>query len=706
MPSDLPAPTDLPKGFREPEVIGRGGFAVVYRAVQPALHRTVAVKVLQEDLDERGRRRFTQEVGAMGALSGHPHIAQVHEAGFTDGGRAYIVMPFLPGGSLGDRVRSRGSMGWADVVSIGVKMAGALASAHAVGVLHRDIKPDNVLLDAFGEPVLADFGIAAAIGSKATRTGEFTASLAYAPPEVLEGARPDERSDLYSLGATMHCLLAGRPPFHSDDDVTVGALISRILRADAPPIDDIPADLAAVLGTAQDKDNDARMPSAAALGESLRAVQRAHGLPVTRLRIAEPPARRPVVPSRAGDPAPGTDTAPSGVDRSGGGLPAGSAEATVARAVAELEPRQEDGLQDAVPPRRRGRPVLVLAVGAVLLLATAAAAVLLTSRSAPVGAPVADLGLAGRIFGAQIEDPDALADAQGEVDDLVGTGRSLGAWWALADWCAVEGFTRPGQCYDLAAEYLVGIGGEEPRELDVTDDLDRGSLGESLRGGYRLGQEALDLLVDIPAEQDLVAGRPGTGITCDPDCDAVADELIVVGADFMEEETDAGPEPGATSSSSSSSPSEDDEPVEDTEVPTPEPTDPVRVATLFDDNATLRTTPQITESNIVGRIQDQEGAAVEVLGGGQDGWYEIRAANGAEGWIWGAFLLPGVDDLLPALTGDGQEPTLRDQFGTPLGIENPSGDKVLTMDRRGDLWMVLLPDATVAYVEPGEVRLP
>lgn len=231
MPSDLPAPTDLPKGLREPEVIGRGGFAVVYRAVQPALHRTVAVKVLQEDLDERGRRRFTQEVGAMGALSGHPHIAQVHEAGFTDGGRACIVMPFLPGG-------------W----------------------------------------------------------------------------------------------VAGR------------------------------------------------------------------------------------------------------------------------------------------------------------------------ARASP----------------------------------------------------------------------------------------------------------------------------------CAPDCDAVSDELIVVGADFMEEETDAGPEPGATSPSSSSSPSEeDDEPVEDTEVPTPEPTDPVRVAILLDDNATLRTTPQITEFNIVGRIQGHEGAAVEVLGGGQDGWYEIRSANGAEGWIWG-----------------------------------------------------------------------
>ncbi len=215
--------------------IGYGGFAEVYRARQINLNRDVAVKVLRASgVDERARMRFTRECHAVGAVSGHPNIVGVHEGGFTDDGRAYLVMELCPGGSLADRLTASGPLAAAEVIDIGAKIAKALAVAHAAGVVHRDVKPGNILVTAWGEPALADFGIARVEGGQQTATGQVTASLAHAAPEVLEGGVPTPSSDLYSLGSTLFELFVGYPPHFRAADASVLALMRRVLTEPIP----------------------------------------------------------------------------------------------------------------------------------------------------------------------------------------------------------------------------------------------------------------------------------------------------------------------------------------------------------------------------------------------------------------------------------------------------------------------------------------
>ncbi len=161
------------EGFEDLVEVGRGGFGVVYRARQPEFDRTVAIKVvLVGGVDAVARERFRREASAMGRLSGHPNIVDVHAAGFTVEGHPYLVMPFLASGSLGDRVERTGRLGWSEAVPIAVKVGGALSAAHAAGIVHRDVKPDNVLFTSFGEPQLGDFGIARVVGAAPTVSGD------------------------------------------------------------------------------------------------------------------------------------------------------------------------------------------------------------------------------------------------------------------------------------------------------------------------------------------------------------------------------------------------------------------------------------------------------------------------------------------------------------------------------------------------------
>jgi serine/threonine protein kinase len=146
-------------GLERPEAIGRGGFGVVYAADEPAFGRRVAVKVLTTRIgDDEARRGFERECRAMGTLSGHPHIVAVHRGGTTDKGEPYIVMEFMAGGSLADRMALTGPLAWSEVLEIGILIAGALETAHRAGILHLDVKPANVLMSRFAEPALGDFG--------------------------------------------------------------------------------------------------------------------------------------------------------------------------------------------------------------------------------------------------------------------------------------------------------------------------------------------------------------------------------------------------------------------------------------------------------------------------------------------------------------------------------------------------------------------
>lgn len=222
-------------GLGPAEHIGRGGFADVYKAEQMSLRRTVAVKVLRAQAsDESSESRFERECHALGAVSDHPHIVGVHEGGFTRNGRAYLVMEYLPGGSLLERVQRNGPIPAAEAIDIGIKIGKALAVAHDAGVLHRDVKPANIMISAYGEPALGDFGIARIEGGPQTATGLVTASFAHAAPEVLEGHPPTTQADIYSLGSTLFELLTGNAPYYSAHDESIWPLMKRILSEPMP----------------------------------------------------------------------------------------------------------------------------------------------------------------------------------------------------------------------------------------------------------------------------------------------------------------------------------------------------------------------------------------------------------------------------------------------------------------------------------------
>ena len=272
-------------GFEDVAEIGRGGFGVVYRCAQPMLDRTVAVKVLTADLDQENLDRFLREQHAMGRLSGHPNIVTILQVGTTTRGRPFIVMPYHAKNSLEALIRRHGPLDWRETLRIGVKLAGALEAANRAGILHRDVKPGNILLSEYGEPELTDFGIARIAGGFQTATGVITGSPAFTAPEVLEGKTPTPASDVYSLGATLFCALTGHAAFERRSGEKV---VAQFLRITSQPIPDLrergfPAEVAAVIERAMARDPAARPVSAAAFGDELREVQRLLGAAVDEM---------------------------------------------------------------------------------------------------------------------------------------------------------------------------------------------------------------------------------------------------------------------------------------------------------------------------------------------------------------------------------------------------------------------------------------
>ncbi|WP_157419222.1 serine/threonine-protein kinase, partial [Actinomadura formosensis] len=273
---------DVP-GYRVLEQIGEGGFSVVYRAHQERLDRTVALKVLSVGtVDAAAMRRFQRECKITGRLSGHPNIVTVLDTGTTRAGRPYIAMEYFEHGALTDRLAKEGPLPVADVLRIGVKTAGALAATHETDVLHRDVKPQNVLLSRYGEPALADFGIARLVDSfDATHTQAFTPH--HAAPEVLEGRPPGIGADIYSLGSTLYQLLAGQPAFKGPPGEGIALLMLRILHDPPPPIPrpDVPKPVADVIGRAMAKTPEQRYTTAVEFAQALQRAQAELGLPVT-----------------------------------------------------------------------------------------------------------------------------------------------------------------------------------------------------------------------------------------------------------------------------------------------------------------------------------------------------------------------------------------------------------------------------------------
>ncbi|WP_067539614.1 serine/threonine-protein kinase [Nocardia crassostreae] len=286
-------------GFADAIEIGRGGFGVVYRCFQAALDRMVAIKVLTADLESENLERFVREQLAMGKLSGHPNIMSVFEVGSTATGRPYIVMPYQAHGSLDARVAEQGPVSWQEAVRIGVKISGALETAHRRGMLHRDVKPGNILLTEYGEPLLGDFGIARLVGGFETTAGTITGSPAFTAPEVLQGQTPDATADVYSLASTLFCASTGHAVFERRSGEQLVAQFVRITKQPIPDLSGagLPADLTEAIEGAMARDRAKRPGTAAEFGEMLREVQERHGLPPDEMAIplpaAEPVGHRP-----------------------------------------------------------------------------------------------------------------------------------------------------------------------------------------------------------------------------------------------------------------------------------------------------------------------------------------------------------------------------------------------------------------------------
>ncbi|WP_375385798.1 serine/threonine-protein kinase [uncultured Microbacterium sp.] len=292
MAKRLPSAPPILPGLDYVRPLGSGGFADVFLYQQDMPRRSVAVKVLPSDVrDPELLRMFNAEADVLAHLSAHPSIVTVYQAGISADGRPYIVMEYCPG-SLAQRYRVE-RIPLDEVLSIGVRMSGALESAHRAGLVHRDIKPSNILITSFGTPVLADFGISSSLAR--TPEGEMLAmSVPWSAPEVItEQTTGSVASEVWSLGATVYSLAAGRSPFErraadgSGGENSREQLRRRIARAVYTPIPrpDLPDALQDVLARAMDRDPRRRHPSAAAFGEELRSVQLAQGIAPSPMEI-------------------------------------------------------------------------------------------------------------------------------------------------------------------------------------------------------------------------------------------------------------------------------------------------------------------------------------------------------------------------------------------------------------------------------------
>lgn len=273
---DPAAPPRLPNlAFQS--FLASGGFADVYLYEQEFPRQRVAVKVLRQ---RRGalEQDFINEANRLAGLSEHPNIVRISAANVSEDGRAYMVMEYCPPPHLGDRCRPDG-LPVEEALRIGVKVCGAVAAAHRSGILHRDIKPANILVRASKEPVLIDFGIAGERRGAEVDEGAGV-SVPYAAPEVLFSDAPgDEVSDVYSLGATLYALVAGRSPYEvSGGDNTQDGLLSR-MRASAPPSTGkrVPDGLEALFQFALARNPGSRPQSAAALARAIQEVERSLG---------------------------------------------------------------------------------------------------------------------------------------------------------------------------------------------------------------------------------------------------------------------------------------------------------------------------------------------------------------------------------------------------------------------------------------------
>jgi eukaryotic-like serine/threonine-protein kinase len=351
--------------YRLGELLGRGGMAEVYRGEDRVLGRPVAVKVLASPRasEPRSVERFRREARAAAGLS-HPAVVGVFDTG-ADGDAHYIVMELIEGRTLAEVLRARGALEPAEAIRIADRVADGLAAAHRVGLIHRDVKPGNIMLTPDRGVKVMDFGIARAAGPDAVQTAVIMGTAAYVSPEQASGSAVDARSDLYSLGVVLYEMLTGRQPFIGDNPVAVAAM--HVTERPDPPSAHragLPPGVDAVTERLMAKDPADRYASAEELRADLAAV----------LASGEAPATVPIG-TGAGSPPPNQVLTPASA------VPP----TTTMRPTPAVPPA--GATPSAAPPSTRRRPGVVAALVLAALLAFAAIAATLITAGGPATTP-------------------------------------------------------------------------------------------------------------------------------------------------------------------------------------------------------------------------------------------------------------------------------------------------------------------------------
>jgi tRNA A-37 threonylcarbamoyl transferase component Bud32 len=394
-------------GFSHVHVLGSGGFADVFLYEQHMPRRQVAVKVmLREVVDEHVRQMFQAEANLMAQLSSHPSILTVYEAGVSSDGRPFLVMELCSAG-LSARYRAE-RLPVPDALRIAVKIGSAIETAHRASVLHRDIKPSNILTTAYGHPVLSDFGIAATLGEAADRES-VGLSIPWSAPEVLKDETPGTiASEVWSFGATVYSLLAGRSPFEVPGEPNSSSdLIARINRGKPQPIGrgDVPPSLEGALARSMSRSPAARHGSVLELVHELQAVESELGMPQTPVEVA----RDDWAQAAAGDlddrtivrAAAGTKGSVASRRRKRRNEPESYQPVGTLMRDSDAGPRVTGS--DTAAPGRAGHPLAWLAAGATLLaVVLGAIALTVLWRSGSDGIPVVS-GITAEVAGDAVE---------------------------------------------------------------------------------------------------------------------------------------------------------------------------------------------------------------------------------------------------------------------------------------------------------------
>lgn len=276
-------------GYTPISHIGKGGFADVYLYQQTSPERKVAVKILRDLASREGKQAFLTESEILAKTSTHPSVVSLYSSGKLRDQRPYLVMQYCPVANLSSQVRRR-PFQFDRALDTMIRLCGACEMVHRAGMVHRDIKPGNVLISEYGTPVLSDFGLALPINKPIRHRNIVGLSVPWAPPEQHRADSISHPSaDVYSLAATMHSFLTGRSPFELvNGENTLATITQRVLQTPLVIADPrIPDSLAQILYWALDKDPQARPESARELGEALQGLQQSYNLPVTSMDVQE-----------------------------------------------------------------------------------------------------------------------------------------------------------------------------------------------------------------------------------------------------------------------------------------------------------------------------------------------------------------------------------------------------------------------------------